>query len=593
MKTKMAVFVYGLILVVLVLSFGLVTTSPVSAEDASDNTSSENISPENINSENIGSWVKFLGNPVVDLGDVGNWDEKSIYSMAMVRNGDEYWLFYTGAGDTAHPNHETSIGLATSTDYCSPIKDEGNPIINRATVGYGGENQGIAVFDIENIDNTYYMFLTTMNATKFNIGVMESTDLLSWSNLTNVITDDFRDHAPYVIQDPNDSDKLIMYYSYQTTPEDKYRIGVASANNTSPYKWTKDSTNNPVLDSTYNVLYPYVEYSDGIFTMYYTKELINGCYRIYKTESANRTCFPDTEDVILNVGASGQWDDGYVSEPRKYASDNNSWLYFTARRFGSNEYIGIGTANWSYITQGEYEEPPDQPLAPKKRSSGGGGGSPYYICKTEFFGLSGVFYTDYDGKIWKAIEASSEDGKLTIDIPKNTIALDEDGNRLKYLRAKVAENPPVLPDGILYASSAFDFEPHEATFNPPITLTLTYDLEELPEGIIEEDLVIAYLDDSEWVYLDCIIDTVDNTITAPVSHFTTFAIIGKVAKEETLKEVVAPSPLVPNAPTPKPIQTTPPTPPEPSPPVVTHPTIQEPNPLLIAYRIAYHIFAFP
>ncbi|GAI11022.1 unnamed protein product, partial [marine sediment metagenome] len=52
----------------------------------------------------------------------------------------------------------------------------------------------------------------------------------------------------------------------------------------------------------------------------------------------------------------------------------------------------------------------------------------------------------------------------------------------------------------------------------------------LPEGVAEEDLVIAYYDEEagEWVELDCVVDTVNNIITASVAHFTTFAIIGTV-----------------------------------------------------------------
>ncbi|MBA7713512.1 hypothetical protein ES703_122515 [subsurface metagenome] len=46
----------------------------------------------------------------------------------------------------------------------------------------------------------------------------------------------------------------------------------------------------------------------------------------------------------------------------------------------------------------------------------------------------------------------------------------------------------------------------------------------------EEDLVLAYYDEAtgEWVEVDSVVDTVNNTITASVAHFTTFAIIAVV-----------------------------------------------------------------
>ncbi|GAI13004.1 unnamed protein product, partial [marine sediment metagenome] len=67
-----------------------------------------------------------------------------------------------------------------------------------------------------------------------------------------------------------------------------------------------------------------------------------------------------------------------------------------------------------------------------------------------------------------------------------------------------------------------------ATFDPPITFTWRYDHYILPTGIAEKDLVLAYHDGEAWIELECIVDTKNNIITASVSHFTTFAIIGTI-----------------------------------------------------------------
>jgi hypothetical protein len=50
----------------------------------------------------------------------------------------------------------------------------------------------------------------------------------------------------------------------------------------------------------------------------------------------------------------------------------------------------------------------------------------------------------------------------------------------------------------------------------------------LPAGVAEEDLVIAYYDTttSKWVELQCVVDAANNKITASVSHYTTFTVIG-------------------------------------------------------------------
>jgi len=172
---------------------------------------------------------------------------------------------------------------------------------------------------------------------------------------------------------------------------------------------------------------------------------------------------------------------------------------------------------------------------------GGGGGAPTYYTETNLFGVEKSYRIDSDGEILATIEATSEDSLLTMTIPKGTIALGKDGKRLKSLQTAVDESPPDPPEDCCIIGLAFDFGPEGATFDPGITFEYTYDPDDIPEGVAEEDLVIAYYDEEagEWVELDCVVDTENNTITASVSHFTTFAIIGAVTPPEE-EEVVPP-----------------------------------------------------
>lgn len=161
---------------------------------------------------------------------------------------------------------------------------------------------------------------------------------------------------------------------------------------------------------------------------------------------------------------------------------------------------------------------------------GGGGPAPPSLATVEanLFAETVEFSIDNDGVIQKTIEATSEDGNLTITIPKNTIALDKDGNPLDSLEAAPSENPPDPPEDANIIGLAYDFEPDGATFDPSITLVYTYDPSEIPEGVAEANLILAYYDEEadKWVSLDCTVDTETHTITASVSHFTTFAVLG-------------------------------------------------------------------
>ncbi len=155
----------------------------------------------------------------------------------------------------------------------------------------------------------------------------------------------------------------------------------------------------------------------------------------------------------------------------------------------------------------------------------------YYI-DTNLFGVEKSYRISRTGEILKTIEATSADGNLTITIPKDTVALDKDGKRLETLEVTINETPPDPPEDAYIVGLAYDVGSAGATFDPPLTLEYTYDPDALPEGVAEEDLVIAYYDEEagEWVELDCVVDTENDTITTSVEcfTFTTFAIIGTV-----------------------------------------------------------------
>ncbi|MBA7618770.1 hypothetical protein ES703_26102 [subsurface metagenome] len=161
-------------------------------------------------------------------------------------------------------------------------------------------------------------------------------------------------------------------------------------------------------------------------------------------------------------------------------------------------------------------------------AAGGGGGVPSYYTRTNLFGTEPRIPISYSGELKKTVEVTSEDGNLTITIPKGTVALGKDGKRLKRLEASVDESPPAPPEDAHIIGLAYNFGPAGATFDPGITFTWSYDPDALPEGVDPEDLVLAYYDGEKWVELDCVVDTENNTITALVPHFTTFAIIGRV-----------------------------------------------------------------
>ncbi len=158
-----------------------------------------------------------------------------------------------------------------------------------------------------------------------------------------------------------------------------------------------------------------------------------------------------------------------------------------------------------------------------------GSGFEYYYDHIDVLGKSHTLVTNYTGEVRNTLELASPDGMLTIFIPEGTVIKNETGQGLHSLEVNENDNPPPPPEGANIIGLPYNFEPDGATFDPPITLTFTYNPGDLPEGVDEEALILAFYDEENgvWIELDCVCDPDTNCITACVSHFTQFAILGK------------------------------------------------------------------
>jgi len=140
---------------------------------------------------------------------------------------------------------------------------------------------------------------------------------------------------------------------------------------------------------------------------------------------------------------------------------------------------------------------------------------------TSILGQSGSFTINASGVLGSATTLSSPDGKVQLSFNANT-AINIQGQSLTITKET---SPPSLPaDTSLIA--AYNFSPDNATFEPPLTLTLKYDLAALPTGVAESGLFIAYWDGSKWSAVSSNVDTQTKIMMVQISHFSTFAILG-------------------------------------------------------------------
>ena len=152
------------------------------------------------------------------------------------------------------------------------------------------------------------------------------------------------------------------------------------------------------------------------------------------------------------------------------------------------------------------------------------------------------------------VNYSTSDGVLQVSIDGGTTAKTAGGDPLDEITVdEICSGFPPPPANAYIVGCVYDFGPEGATFDPPITITLRYDEGLIPDGVAEEDLVIAYYDESEgeWVTLPSTVDTVNNEITAEVDGFTYFGVLGE-APEPTVAPTPTKEPTAAPTPTPEP-----------------------------------------
>ena len=74
-------------------------------------------------------WEKYPENPVLHFGPPGAWDDDSVGAQSVLFDGTEYRMWYRGV------NGEWMIGYATSPDGIEWTKHVGNPVLNPGSGG--------------------------------------------------------------------------------------------------------------------------------------------------------------------------------------------------------------------------------------------------------------------------------------------------------------------------------------------------------------------------------------------------------------------------------------------------------------------------
>ena len=160
---------------------------------------------------------------------------------------------------------------------------------------------------------------------------------------------------------------------------------------------------------------------------------------------------------------------------------------------------------------------------------GGGGGAAYYLTVNMLGDISKWNITE-QGNLLEPLQVNSADNKVTIALSKDASCLNKENTRLSSITISRRSGWPSLPEDYSIIGTAYEFRPAGAKFAPSLSLTLGYVDNDVPQYVSEEDIYIAYYNATakNWVPLSSQVNTQNNRVSAPVRHFTTFAIMGEV-----------------------------------------------------------------
>jgi hypothetical protein len=161
---------------------------------------------------------------------------------------------------------------------------------------------------------------------------------------------------------------------------------------------------------------------------------------------------------------------------------------------------------------------------------GGGGGGEVFECPAGEISTTGKI--SGIGLVIQPFIINSFDGRLSLILDQGTAALDIYGSCFSCIGINKMVRVLYPPEDAYVIGVMYDVDPDGATFTPAATLRYSYLQSDLPEGIDEKTLFIAYYDNTsgKWIKLDSIVDTQANIITAKISRFNDLAIFGyKVA----------------------------------------------------------------
>lgn len=128
-----------------------------------------------------GPWTKYEGNPILNVGKIGDWDGIGLNLGAITEVEGTYWMWY--AGFKEHPDEYGQIGFAKASSPKGPWKEyNGNPVFSPRSWNSFGSQEPFVLY----INGYFHMWYAGMpvigDARYADIGYAYSDDGIHWTD---------------------------------------------------------------------------------------------------------------------------------------------------------------------------------------------------------------------------------------------------------------------------------------------------------------------------------------------------------------------------------------------------------------------------